>query len=395
LLAKELTHEAAGAPAWIAALLLVLDPLFYMQAMMAQLDMPAMLFTLLTLLLFLQDRHKAAAIAATALVLVKETGALLPALLAIVCFFDRDRRRSAAYYAAPLIVLSGWLFLLWRSTGHVFGDSGFTHYNLEYSSNPVRAALSFVRRVYYLFIANFRWVATLAILVSKRAGIFSNRAWKLAWTFLAAHVVAVSVLGGAELERYLLPVLPIIYIAAAEAWPLVRTAWRAAGLAALAAGLLLGWFVNPIFPFPFENNLAMTDFVQLHRDAARFLERTYPDRAVHTAWPLTAALRNPAFGYVGRSLSAVETSDLHRSTLEALDPKAVAVLVLYSRTWEPAWSVLRIPAVAHILSRYYEYEPQMAADEVRAHFGLEPVRRWTRRGQWIEIYARPGSRAAQ
>src|SRR5450631_3148188 len=40
-------------PAAIAVLLLALDPLFYTQGMMAQLDMPAMLFTVLALVLFL------------------------------------------------------------------------------------------------------------------------------------------------------------------------------------------------------------------------------------------------------------------------------------------------------------------------------------------------------
>jgi len=30
----------------------------------------------------------------------------------------------------------------------------------------------------------------------------------------------------------------------------------------------------------------------------------------------------------------------------------------------------------------------MTPSEVRRHFGLVPVRRWTRRGQWIEVYAR-------
>ena len=38
----------------IAALFLLCDPLFYTQGMMAQLDMPAMLFTVLALLLFFE-----------------------------------------------------------------------------------------------------------------------------------------------------------------------------------------------------------------------------------------------------------------------------------------------------------------------------------------------------
>jgi hypothetical protein len=204
--------------------------------------------------------------------------------------------------------------------------------------------------------------------------------------FLGAHVVMVSALGGAELERYLLPVLPLLYIAMAAAWSTLRPRWRNAGFATVAAGLLIGLFVNPPYPFPFENNLAMVDFVELHRDAAQYLETNYPDRVVYTAWPLTAALRDPAFGYVTKKLASVETSDFGESTLNRLDPKGVNVLVLYSRTWEPSWSVLRWPWVEAFLRHFYLYQPQMDSDEVQQHFGLIPVRQWTQRGQWIEIY---------
>jgi hypothetical protein len=152
----------------------------------------------------------------------------------------------------------------------------------------------------------------------------------------------------------------------------------------LAAGLVL----NPPYPFPFENNLAMTDFVGLHQAAAAYIERGYPGETVYTAWPLTAALRNPQFGYVTRPVQATETSDLHRSTLSALDPKQVDVLVLYSRTWEPSWSLLKLVPVREFLGRFYQYEPQMTSTDCRNRLGLLPVMRWTRRGQWIELYAR-------
>jgi len=202
-------------------------------------------------------------------------------------------------------------------------------------------------------------------------------------------VLMVSLLGGAELERYLLPVLPLVYIAIGAAWSVLRPMWRNASIAVVAAGLVAGLLLNPPFPFPFENNLAMVDFVELHRTAAQFVEKTYPNRRIYTAWPLTQALRDPAFGYVHAKLSPTETADLRYSTLQAIDPKKVDVLVLYSRTWEPGWGVLRFGIIQRFLHRFYEYEPQMNSAQVREHFGLSPVQRWTRRGQWIEIYVRP------
>lgn len=389
LLAIQLCRGLHGAPAFAPALLLVLDPLFFTQAMMAQLDMPAMLFTVLALLLFFEDRHPAAALSCTALVLAKETGVLLPLVLVLVLLADPPRSKFAAYYIAPFAVLAVWFLVLWRATGHLFGDAGFTHYNLGYALNPARASLCFLRRIYYLFLADFRWVGTVAIVLAwKKTRIYSNRAWRITGLFIGAHVLMVSLLGGAELERYLLPVLPLVYIAMGAGWSVLRPMWRNASIAVVAAGLILGAVLNPPFPFPFENNLAMVDFVELQRTAAQFLEKTYPNGRIYTAWPLTQALRNPAFGYVNAKLSPAETGDLRYSTLRAVDPKDVDVLVLYSRTWEPEWGVLRFEAVERLLRRFYEYEPQMNTAQVREHFGLIPVQRWTRRGQWVEIYAR-------
>ena len=87
-------------------------------------------------------------------------------------------------------------------------------------------------------------------------------------------------------------------------------------------------------------------------------------------------------------MPVVETSDLHYSTLKTIDSAPVDVLVLYSRTWEPSWGVLRWRVVQELLMQFYEYERQMDSLEVREHFGLTTVQRWTRRGQWIEIFAR-------
>jgi 4-amino-4-deoxy-L-arabinose transferase-like glycosyltransferase len=389
LLAIRLCRGLPGAPALAPLLLLLLDPLFYMQSMMAQLDMPAMLFTVLALLLFLEDRHVAASLACVALVLAKETGALLPLIFFGVLLFDRPRAKYAPYYMAPFAALAVWFFVLWRTTGQLFGDAGFTHYNLGYAMHPVRAAICLIRRIYYLFIDDFRWAGSIAIFLAwKRTQIFASREWKITWLFFGAHVLMVSVLGGAELERYLLPVLPLLYIAMGAAWSTLRPIWRNAGVVTVAAGLQIGLFINPPYPFPFENNLAMVDFVELHRDASQYLEANYPDKTIYTAWPLTGALRDPAFGYVTRKLATFETSDLGYSTLNRLDPKSADVLVLYSRTWEPSWSVLRWPMVEQFLRHFYLYQPQMDAEQVHDHFGLAQVRRWTQRGQWIEIYGR-------
>src|SRR3954452_4107436 len=84
LLSIELSKGTKGAPAFLPPILLLASPLFFTQSMLAQLDMPAMVFTLLCLLLFIQKRYALAALASVALVLTKETGAVVPAVFAAV-----------------------------------------------------------------------------------------------------------------------------------------------------------------------------------------------------------------------------------------------------------------------------------------------------------------------
>lgn len=394
-LARRLCPRDTPWAAFLAVTLLAADPLFQAQSMMAQLDMPAALLSVLALLFFLMDRQGWCVAACTALVLVKETGVIVP-LIFVVILWREGRRREIPMYFAPFLALVVWFAYLWSKTGHLFGDAGFTHYNLTYPLNPIRICVSLLRRSYYLFFADFRWVGAIAIWIAWRRGtIFRRREWAIAGAVFLGEVLLVTFLGGAELERYLLPALPILYIAIAVAWTGLTPRWRAASTLALTTGLIAGWFVNPPFPFPYENNLAMTDFVRLDQQAAAYLQRNDSGETIYTAWPLTAALRTPEFGYVRSALKTAETSDLRPSTLRKLDAARVHVLVLYSRTWDPPWGVLRIPLVAEFLERYYDYEPSLTPEQARAWLHLERVARWDRRGQWIEIYQRAATLATR
>src|SRR5947208_3363329 len=82
--------------------------IFFAQSMMAELDMPAMLFTVLALVLFLDNRIVAAALASVALVMLKETGLVASAIFgAFLCF--EKRRRVALWFLLPLVPLGLWL----------------------------------------------------------------------------------------------------------------------------------------------------------------------------------------------------------------------------------------------------------------------------------------------
>jgi hypothetical protein len=387
LLAIELSRPLKGSPALIAVGLLLVSPLFYTQAMMTQLDMPAMLFTLLGLLFYVQQRYVWSAIACVALVLVKETGLIVPAVFGFVSLWNR-RWRNAALFTLPAFAVAGWLFVLWRTTGHVFGDQGFTQYNITFQLHPVRLPFTILRRIFYMFVENFHWIGTVAIWFGWKRGLFRSEPWKLTWAVFGLHLFLVSALGGAALERYVLPVLPIFYIAAAAGWSTFQPRMRSVAQLVMIAGLLFGFWWNPPYPFPFENNLAVVDFVKLQQAGAEFVEANYSKRTIYSTWPFSDALRRPEFGFVSQKIASRGVEDFHRKTILGLkDPE---VLVVYSRTWEPTWGVMKSPWIEHFLRQYYYYEPQITSREIQEGLGLRAIARWEKRGQWIEVYARPG-----
>jgi len=385
LLSIELCRNAPGAPAFMAVFLLCVSPLFFAQAMLAQLDMPAMLFTCLALLLFLQDKTRLAAIASVALVLTKETGLLVPLLFAAWLLYEK-RRRDAVWFLLPAAALCVWLVILARGTGHLFGNTQFTRYNLYYPFHPVRFTFALGRRLYYLFFQDFHWIGAIAILLAWRRGVFSTRAWRIAWLMIAVHVLFLSLVGGAMLERYLLPVLPILYAAMVAAMSIYKGPLKVVCQLALLAGLIVGNFWNPPYPFPFENNLAFTNFVELQQTAAGFVARSYPGERIATVWPLTSALSRPEFGYVRRAIPVHSLPDFTAHSVDSPDWRRDArVLVFFSRMWEPEWSWTNIEIVRKIWRHFYGYEAELSIPEMRSR-PLTPVARWERRGQWIEVY---------
>jgi hypothetical protein len=353
--------------------------------------MPAMVLTALSLLLFLKQRYRAAAFACTLLVLAKETGVVAPGLFLLWLIFRERRIREACYFLAPFMALGVWLVILKRSTGNWLGNPEFASFNVTYALHPVRVVSAFLCRLYYLFIAEFRWAGTIALLVAFRKGrLFATPRWTLVGLFAALHVLLVSLFGGAELERYVLPVLPVLYISFAAAWTLCTPVWRRASVLVLVIGLVVGLFWDSPFPGHLETNFSMIDFVHLQKDAAVFLDEHAPEGPVASAFPFTHTLANPLFGYVQRSLPIVETDDFQAEHIAAaIGPSKVGALVIYTRTWEPRWKILKWHTYIEFLRRYYEYKPQISGEEIGARFGFVRVARWDLHGQWIEVYSNP------
>jgi hypothetical protein len=402
LLAIELTRGTTGTPAFAALVLLCISPLFFSQAMLAQLDMPAMCLSLLALLLFLQNRVRASAIACTALVFVKETGLIVPALLGVWTVLENRDYRSrinGAWFLLPIPGLSLWLIALHHRTGHWFGNPEFAAYNLIAPLHPLAFVVAFVRRIYYLFFGSGHFIGTIALIWAwQRMPLLRDRPWRVAGSFVLAQTVMVSALGGAVLERYLLPALPVVYIAFATSLRALLVGTRQVALAGLLVCLAAANFVNPTYPFPFENNLAFVSFVGLEEDAANAVEfqaSALPGGGrVAAVFPVGDALRNPDFGFVRQARRVVEIDNFSRPEVQKLKDQAPDFVVVYNRQWDPL-GLLEKPAMRDLMTRYFGYRPELNAEEIAEALSMHIGQQWERRGltmQLLERYPRAAQR---
>jgi hypothetical protein len=332
--------------------------------------------------LFLQNRFRAAALACLALVMIKETGIVVPMVFAGWMLYDRKGRdrpdESISWFALPFAALLIWLIALRHFTGHWFGNTGFAEYNMFFPLNPARFLFALVRRLYYLLIGSGHFIGTAAFLWAwQRMPLLRDRPWRIAATLAAAHVLAVTALGGAVLERYLLPILPILYAAFAVAMRTLMQRPRNIAAVALAASLIAANFVNPPYPFPFENNLMFVSFVDIEREAAFAADRY--DGPVTTTFPMSAALAHPYNGYLMLPHKVFEVPDFRPSTIAALQGHPPPVMLVYSTEIDP-WHIRSTRAFQWFFGRFYNYERSMSPLEISQLFNMRIARTWETRG---------------
>ena len=387
--------------AWSAACL-ALSPLFFAQSSLVLLDLPAALFTTLAMLTLLKDRGGWFAVSASLAVLTKETAAvLLPVAWAFACFRRHERRLGGwAAMVVPLVPLAVWAAYYHHQTGYWTGNASYLQYNLYSAMTPLHILRSFVARLDEVFLGGFNFVFVAGALGAgwwrqKRRQplgpmnvllLFRDFAF-LAAGLIGAYVLMLSLVGGAALARYLLPIFPLFFVGVvALIFEFPKP--RARAICAVGATCLAwGWFLNPPYPFPYENNLAYADFVRLHQRAARDLESMPGQPRILTAWPATDELSEPSLGYVGRALRVDSIPGFAACDFDAVPP--FDLLYIYSRKWEPPGNLLsRFGTESAFVRRFYNYSPQVPEAVLIRRYRLILLKDYRRGGQWARIYRR-------
>src|SRR6516165_2421993 len=214
-------------------------PVFFTQSSLAHLDMMACALTIWGLAMYVERRSVATVVFFALASLAKETAIVAPmALLGwelvcpllqdielegeSICWQKRNFWRTASFLLC-VVPLALWLTYHHHKTGYFLGNPEYLRYNLEATLAPLRVALAMLIRLWHLLGYLNLFVLTLLTLYAmsqtallERDGSDRQRiAIPVQCVFvvvIAAYVVALSVLGGAVLARYMLPVMPLVIL---------------------------------------------------------------------------------------------------------------------------------------------------------------------------------------
>ena len=417
-----------------AAVLTAVYPVWFVQSSLAHADVLAAAGTLWGLVFYLRScdgnggraRTLAGAASCFALAaLAKEIAIGTP--LALGCWElwlaarDRNRGHVASMLAlsAPALPLAAWFaYHRWR-TGFTFGNPEYLRYNATATLTPVRVALALGHRALHLTAHLNLFVpvtVTLVCLLLPRMqgtepepigrSYFRSRFLVV----LAANWIFFSVLGGALLTRYLLPLYPLVLILCVHVW---RSRLRRWGWVALltAAAFLLGLFVNPPYRFAPEDTLAYRDSILLEQHGIAQIEARYSHPTVLTAWPATDGLTKPELGYVTTPLPVIAIDSFSYPQVRLAQQKAAeesvspidgrpaapyTVALVFSTKYDPPGLLdgLAGPLAARrraLDERYFGLHADLSPQAIATLLEGSIVWQEERHGQWAAVlhFSRP------
>lgn len=409
-----LAKSLANIPAAIATVVLTaLYPVWFAQSTLAHADIFAAAFTLWALALYFEPGAENQILASglfSFAALSKETAIVTPLALAgyetLLLLRARNpaQRRSYSLWIvsllSPMIPLIAWYAYHRHRTGFIFGNPEFLRYNATANLEPLRILLSLWHRLLHLtthmnmYVPVVCAIAALFVPVKPSAApALPRRILAGILTVLIANWIAFSVLGGALLTRYLLPMYPLILILCVTIWQRHLQKWWL--LAALsAAGFLAGIWINPPYAFAPEDNLTYRDMIVLHQQAIALIEHRYPRATVLTAWPASAELTRPELGYIHQPVKVVPLQNFAIDQMQQAeqDPGAYDTALIFSTKWEPPPNRLNLgKASRHSDTKYFDFHHDLSPSEAAALLHGEIVWQGHRKGEWAAVLRFPRS----
>jgi hypothetical protein len=419
-LARQVSNTAV---ATASTLLTALYPVFFSQSSLAHLDMAAAGFTLWGLASYCKgNRWRCLGWFAVAGV-AKETALFAPAALIAwewvrLLLARRWKTLAGEEGSRPFgfgpavqwsvvlglsaVPIGVWLAYHYLQTGAVLGNPDYYRYNLGATLRGQRIALAFVQRLWHLFgyLNLFVLTATAALAMrlpplpaasrADSAGETGERprialSVQLAFgAVILAYLSALSLVGGAVLARYLLPVYPlVIIIAVATLWR--RLSWWKVAVGMVALAFVAGLFASPPYRISPEDNLVYADFVRLHKAAAQRISALDHPRVL-PAWPGSDELQRPYLGYVSRPVEVVPIENFTARELDRARRQLAGsydYALVFSGKYEPAhqlrgwWEEMQI--------RYFDYHRDVSAEEAAGILGGEIIYQQRRGVEWVAI----------
>jgi hypothetical protein len=212
---------------------------------------------------------------------------------------------------------------------------------------------------------------------------------------ILAHIVMHSLIGGAVLARYMMPVIPlVIIIGVSTLWRRVKE-WKWV-VAFVCLTFVAGWIVNPPYRFAPEDNLNYADYIRLHQSAADYIEKRFPHSHVLTAWTATDELTKPYLGYVSNPVRVVQIENFSfEQIMLARQNSDYDVALLFSTKYEPERRLFHFDFWERAHERFFGYHADLAPEAAAQLLGGTIVMQEKRNGQWVAVVELPRIRNAQ
>jgi len=400
-------------------LLTLLYPVWFAQSTLAHADMIAAAATLWGLVFVFAALRKidgepsrgapviSAAICFTLAALSKETAIVTPVALAIwegwrSFSAGGERRRPhlrlGLILLVPVLPLAAWFGYYRYRTGYLFGNPQYLHYNAISTLSTLRILLALAHRILQIAAHMNMFVPVLcalgALLLlpllerdgSPRPSVpHSERA--ILYVVLAANLLFFSVIGGALLTRYLLPLYPLVLLLCVTTMRRRVPYWPAL-IALSAAAFLIGLVINPPYKFAPEDNLSYVDVVRLQQQAIRQIVVRDGGSTVLTAWPATDELTKPELGYVRKPFPvvAIENFSLPAIQQAAASTKNFTVCLAFSTKYNPPGQWLSLGMRNEALDkRFFDFHRDLEPRAIARLLDGQVIWHAERNGEWAAV----------